>query len=155
MHERDVCAKSVLLFLLHTSHFPLISNSSNGGWADSVGGFVCIEGAESFMFLFPWSHAKHQACALRRCFRQNLGMFVLKGQSTVKRTVSFVMQFNILCCRGLRTRGLRRNRDGEGCRHQPWTPVRWECSHSLTSLLSRFAFWQQLALVIIVEITLK
>jgi hypothetical protein len=51
-----------------------------------------------------WSHAKHQACVLRRCFRLNLGIFVLKGWGTVKSTVSFVMQFNILCCSGLRMR---------------------------------------------------
>lgn len=80
---------------------------------------VCIEGAESFMILSLWSHAKHQACALKRCFRLNLRIFVLKGWGTVKSTVSFLMQFNIVHCSGLRMRELGRNRDGEGCWYQP------------------------------------
>lgn len=67
--------------------------------------FVCIELAESFMFLFLSSHAKHQACALKGCFRLNLGIFVPKGRrGTVKSTVSFVMQSNILHCPVLRMR---------------------------------------------------
>lgn len=50
---------------------------------------VCIEAAENSMFLFLWSHANHQVCALRRCSMLNLGIFVLNGWVIVKSTVSF------------------------------------------------------------------
>lgn len=51
--------------------------------------FVCIEAAENSMFLFLWSHANHQVCALRRRSMLKLGIFVLNGWGSVKSAVSF------------------------------------------------------------------
>lgn len=41
------------------------------------------------LFLFLWSRANHQVCALRRCSMLKLGIFVLNGWVIVKSTVSF------------------------------------------------------------------
>lgn len=71
--------------------------------------FDYTEGTESWIFPFLVSHAKHQACALRCCVRMSQGVFILRGR-LLQRIVSFVMQFSILCCSGLRMRGERRDR---------------------------------------------
>lgn len=99
------------------------------------------------------SHTRHQACVLRCCVRMSQGVFILRGR-LLQRIVSFVMQFSILCCSGLRMRGERRNRVRDRASISYGIP--WKRVDPYPHLLLRqFASWQQLVLVIIVEITLK
>lgn len=99
------------------------------------------------------SHTRHQTCALKCCVRMSQGVFILRGR-LLQRIVSFVIQFSILCCSGLRMRGERRNRVRD--RASISYGILWKRVDPYPHLLLRqFASWQQLVLVIIVEITLK
>lgn len=120
-----------------------------------VFGFVCIEAAGNSMFLFLWSHANHQVCALRRCSMLNLGMFVLNGWVIVKSTVSFfnATQHSVLFW--VKDESVEEEWGCGTVQASAMNSNGWEYIHSLALFLSRFESWQQLALVIIVEVTLK